>query len=163
MKSCPDDAYISTLATPVSDLACSTCLKGCDAGEYLEGTCGGTSNKECKDCHPTCQTCSGPTATQCLTCPGTLAFQDGECKTDCDDGQVNIFGFPSYSHYISIKAATSASIVIPLARLAAVPMIARAVKLAFLILVLVVVSGLVLRTILLYHHRNCASSAPFVA
>uniref|UniRef100_A0AAX7VKR4 Fraser extracellular matrix complex subunit 1 n=1 Tax=Astatotilapia calliptera TaxID=8154 RepID=A0AAX7VKR4_ASTCA len=37
-------------------------------------------------CHPSCQTCSGPSQADCIACPPLVSLQSGHCRANCQEG-----------------------------------------------------------------------------
>lgn len=37
-------------------------------------------------CHPSCQTCAGPSQADCTSCPPMVSLQNGYCRTSCQEG-----------------------------------------------------------------------------
>eukprot|EP00050_Salpingoeca_kvevrii_P011277 m.14163 g.14163 ORF g.14163 m.14163 type:complete len:2985 (-) comp3348_c0_seq1:299-9253(-) len=113
---CPEETFISSTCTPFHDLECTTCRQ-CEAGQYIIGGCEGaldrvcspcltradcavneflvgscdprsTQGPTCETCHPSCESCDGPTALPCATCArGLVKLLDGSCGTTCAAGQ----------------------------------------------------------------------------
>jgi len=69
------------------------CVQPCPSSHYLslsrfQPARASLSPKTCRNCHPSCKECYGPTSRQCLSCP-PLAFyikDRSECVTVCPDG-----------------------------------------------------------------------------
>lgn len=62
----------------------------CSATQYLAGSCGGgsdnTGKTECRSCHASCGSCTGPTSSQCTSCNGLNVLHSGTCLSDCPVG-----------------------------------------------------------------------------
>jgi len=63
----------------------TTCVPGCDAGQYLELVTNTNSEYQCQPCHSQCQTCNGPQNTNCLACVAVNFTSNGvsNCLTSC--------------------------------------------------------------------------------
>ena len=85
---CTAGFFIHRDTTQISDRICLRCLtqRDCKTGEYLAGTCSGTSATECRPCHGTCETCTGSAENQCATCAANLRLQSGRCVNPCASG-----------------------------------------------------------------------------
>ena len=86
----------STCATCTAEMDSNTCLTCSDPTHVLrmDKTCQSDCpprqypdiNKVCKDCHSTCESCSGPLATECIICRSTHPFYNtvsNLCVTNC--------------------------------------------------------------------------------
>lgn len=82
---CSAGQYTLRETTQLSNRVCSTCLtsRDCKTGEYLAGTCGGSSRPLCRPCHGSCASCNGPNSNQCRSCPSGSSLQSGSCVSDC--------------------------------------------------------------------------------
>ena len=88
---CEADEYELTPPAANRDRVCAPCTaaSSCNGNEYLAGTCGGNDgveNTRCAACHPTCNGCTGPDATDCIDCAAHLYEKNGICVDDCGDG-----------------------------------------------------------------------------
>nr|XP_049702318.1 furin-like protease 2 [Helicoverpa armigera] len=66
-----------------------TCLPNgndkCDTSEYYEGG-------RCKNCHSTCEKCSGSNEWDCLSCSSPLLLQGSRCVAECGQGSYQTAG-----------------------------------------------------------------------
>lgn len=52
-----------------------------------------TTPPECKSCHPTCASCTGPADNECKTCaPPKMKTPDNECVLTCLAGSFMVNG-----------------------------------------------------------------------
>nr|CAD7204227.1 unnamed protein product [Timema douglasi] len=51
----------------------------CSSGQYWE-------DSQCLPCHPSCDSCEGPTSSDCLSCLSPLLLQGSRCLEHCLDG-----------------------------------------------------------------------------
>ena len=72
--SCPTGQFL--------DLLSNKCLQVCSGSQY-----GDSKDSNCKSCHLSCPTCSGPLATNCATCAdGKFLTPSLTCESTCPDG-----------------------------------------------------------------------------
>ncbi|XP_014467641.1 PREDICTED: furin-like protease 2 isoform X2 [Dinoponera quadriceps] len=80
-------------------LSCTSCVEGwslnkkglcapenrsnCNSNQYYE-------DGQCKPCHSSCETCSGPTDDECISCPNPTLLQGKRCVSQCDDGYYSV-------------------------------------------------------------------------
>ena len=66
-------------------------MKTCNAGEFKS-----LSDRTCKKCHSSCETCNGTTYKDCVSCD-TEAFypylKDGQCVEDCSGNYMELPNF----------------------------------------------------------------------
>ncbi|KCV67982.1 TKL protein kinase [Fonticula alba] len=60
------------------------CVASCPAGQFRH-----TASQECRACHGSCATCTGPTDRDCLACTGSV-LQDGACARACAAGHLAV-------------------------------------------------------------------------
>ncbi|XP_070543437.1 proprotein convertase subtilisin/kexin type 5-like [Ptychodera flava] len=62
------------------------CLRGesCGDGYYRDTE---VYPAECRSCHESCKSCSGPGEDECLDCGENLHFHQGRCQSTCSEGQ----------------------------------------------------------------------------
>nr|Q9NJ15.1 RecName: Full=Proprotein convertase subtilisin/kexin type 5; AltName: Full=Proprotein convertase PC6-like; Short=aPC6; Flags: Precursor [Branchiostoma californiense]AAF26301.1 proprotein convertase aPC6B isoform [Branchiostoma californiense] len=58
----------------------NTCVAQCSEGRYMD------ENDVCQDCDDSCDTCTGPDATDCVTCADEDLLQESQCVESCSSG-----------------------------------------------------------------------------
>eukprot|EP00058_Branchiostoma_floridae_P016157 XP_002601645.1 hypothetical protein BRAFLDRAFT_124316 [Branchiostoma floridae] len=58
----------------------NTCVAQCSEGRYMD------ENDVCQDCDDSCETCTGPDATDCVTCADEDLLQESQCVESCSSG-----------------------------------------------------------------------------
>uniref|UniRef100_H3DH31 Fraser extracellular matrix complex subunit 1 n=1 Tax=Tetraodon nigroviridis TaxID=99883 RepID=H3DH31_TETNG len=53
------------------------CTAGCPAHKHLDDT------QTCRECHPSCWLCTGPSADNCTSCPPPSSLNEGRCLPGC--------------------------------------------------------------------------------
>ncbi|KAM6930976.1 extracellular matrix organizing protein FRAS1 [Xenentodon cancila] len=56
------------------------CTSACSAHSFLDNT------NTCRECHPSCQRCTGPSADNCTSCSSPLRLLEGRCDPTCPHG-----------------------------------------------------------------------------
>ncbi|XP_028271090.1 extracellular matrix organizing protein FRAS1 isoform X7 [Parambassis ranga] len=56
------------------------CSTGCGAHSFLDGM------QTCRECHPSCWHCTGPSADNCTACPSPSSLHEGRCVPACPQG-----------------------------------------------------------------------------
>uniref|UniRef100_A0A4W6CQ63 Fraser extracellular matrix complex subunit 1 n=1 Tax=Lates calcarifer TaxID=8187 RepID=A0A4W6CQ63_LATCA len=56
------------------------CTAGCPAHGFLDDT------QTCRECHPSCWQCTGPSADNCTSCPSPSSLHEGQCVPSCPRG-----------------------------------------------------------------------------
>ncbi|EDQ91403.1 uncharacterized protein MONBRDRAFT_2316, partial [Monosiga brevicollis MX1] len=89
------NACTSCTAPRTLNAATRQCISNCPDcadGEYLAGQCKHLNAPYCADCHPKCETCSGPLDTECKSCPEGTHLEHGQCVTECSYGKYSAGG-----------------------------------------------------------------------
>uniref|UniRef100_A0A3Q3IUW6 VWFC domain-containing protein n=1 Tax=Monopterus albus TaxID=43700 RepID=A0A3Q3IUW6_MONAL len=63
-----------------SHLHYGVCTAGCPAHSFPDDT------HKCKECHPSCWRCTGPSADNCTSCPSASSLHEGHCVPTCPQG-----------------------------------------------------------------------------
>uniref|UniRef100_A0A3Q1CIX6 VWFC domain-containing protein n=1 Tax=Amphiprion ocellaris TaxID=80972 RepID=A0A3Q1CIX6_AMPOC len=69
-----------TLLRQSGHLHHGVCTAGCPANSFLDDT------QTCRDCHPSCWHCSGPSADNCTSCSSPSSLLEGRCVQTCPQG-----------------------------------------------------------------------------
>ncbi|KAH8408854.1 hypothetical protein KR009_002398 [Drosophila setifemur] len=108
LNSCPNGFYADKkrlecmpcqegCKTCTSNGVCSECLQNwmlnkrdkcivagsetCSESEFFS-----LSEDQCRACHPSCETCNGPSETNCMTCPSSRLLEQSRCVSGCQEG-----------------------------------------------------------------------------
>ena len=87
---CKDAPDYCQSCVPGAVLDDHQCKLSCPKSFYLE-------NGKCLSCHPSCEECHGPSATDCISCYSELVHKGNQCvdADECGDGyyiSTNIHG-----------------------------------------------------------------------
>uniref|UniRef100_A0A3Q4HVK7 Fraser extracellular matrix complex subunit 1 n=1 Tax=Neolamprologus brichardi TaxID=32507 RepID=A0A3Q4HVK7_NEOBR len=63
-----------------SHLQHSVCTAGCPTRSFLDDM------QTCRECHPSCWQCAGPSADNCTSCPSPSSLYEGRCVPTCPQG-----------------------------------------------------------------------------
>uniref|UniRef100_A0A8P4K7M3 Fraser extracellular matrix complex subunit 1 n=1 Tax=Dicentrarchus labrax TaxID=13489 RepID=A0A8P4K7M3_DICLA len=63
-----------------SHLQHGVCTAGCPAHSFLDYM------QTCRECHPSCWLCTGPSADNCTSCPSPTNLHEGRCVPSCPQG-----------------------------------------------------------------------------
>ncbi|XP_072243382.1 extracellular matrix organizing protein FRAS1 isoform X1 [Leuresthes tenuis] len=63
-----------------SHLQHGICTAECAIHNFLD------EKQTCRECHPSCQHCTGPSADHCTSCPSTSSLFEGRCVPTCPQG-----------------------------------------------------------------------------
>eukprot|EP00051_Salpingoeca_urceolata_P010522 m.128739 g.128739 ORF g.128739 m.128739 type:complete len:1232 (+) comp16744_c0_seq2:307-4002(+) len=87
-KTCPAGQFEITDPSQFADRACARCSGQCASGRYAEPESCSRKNGQpkCRRCHPSCQTCSGPSWRSCDSCSAPSWLWQSRCVPECPPG-----------------------------------------------------------------------------
>lgn len=95
ISSCEPGYHLAGTCSDFSSPHCEPCKTAddCLANEYLKGSiCNGTVSPSCVKCHPSCASCSGPSANECTSCPSDAHISGRACVDECPRGEFSLGG-----------------------------------------------------------------------